>query len=368
MRPFVICMILCGLAVGITAQGKPAATPDEREVSKLIQEYLSNKTNSDRRIEIEARLRLAPPIVAQKPLKQAIVSEGSRTAAIGLALELHVPGLFDTAKKYLDSADESNIVRLGFDTHDKGAVDFLFDRWKKADVGSASLAFVQDGFTSYPVELAAIARFKPLLDDKDRAEMALAVVIFQFGLDADLTVAGAKDEWPAAEEAYRRDAQAFAVSGTDLLRVAKVEGGRAKRIGRNVRLTPGGDILCDVKAYGTEAFSVTARVRVEKDSECGVGISSTQGTWEAQLKGGEWIVRCGDETEKASAAKTGWNTVRFSVSLSSDEKRRNARHCILTVNDTVLVERGTLNGELIDVHFKNTGKVVVAVAGVDLTK
>lgn len=364
MRLFVLCIILA-MSVAAIANGQPK-TFTEADAKKLVDEFTNPSTEMDRRQAVGKALAAESPVLCQKALKVALAIDERRMLALTLALNLEVPGLFETVKKWIDTSLEEDVVKLGLATQDKGAVDFLFDRWKAAKADTASFKFVTGGFSEFVVQLDVIKKFKPFLDSADKCDAAATIVCFQFALDDDLTPKAVLDGWDSEEDAYKRDSVPTTITGVNLLKGARI-GGTTRKIGGNVRVLPKGVLSMNLNAYGEQDFTLTFRIRVPAKADVQFGLAADQGTWSAHFSGREWISLDGTGAEKASPLKIDdWNVVRFSVTMNKEGNKRKSRICVLSVNDTVLVERGTLNGNLSELTIDNPTGDPVVLSGVQL--
>ncbi|RIK59728.1 MAG: hypothetical protein DCC64_15490 [Planctomycetota bacterium] len=359
------------IAATVCAQSKPAL--GERDVKKLIEEYVVSGTTDQRRAEITMQLRTASPLLAQRTLKTALGEEAKRPYALDLALQLRVPGLFDTAKKAIDTVDEEKIVKLGFLTNDKGAVDFLFDRWGKSDASSASFGFVQSGFESNCVGLETIQKFKAVLTNAKAEQVwkdsAAKVIKFQLGLESDDQNDMLKN-WAQLEADYKRDAQAFSITGTNMFEVEGVQaGGNTRRVGPNYRIPAGGSLTVKtLEEWDSGSFTITVRVRINEGDGASVGLSSEQGVWRATFSNNEWVTKSGDQTQAAVPGKVGlWATFVFTVKEDSEGGRKLARTCNLTVDGKALITYGTLNGKLLALQI-DAGKASIVAAGAEFKR
>ena len=348
-------LILSILAVATHAELK------ERDVKKLVEEYVAVDTDAGRRGKITETLKAVDPILAQKSLKKAIKDDEERPHALELAVSLRVPGLFDTAEKYIDGPDEKQIVELGLLTGDKGADETLFKRWESGGLDSASFKYVHDAFKRLPVGLDVLKDLNGHLDGERRVEAA-EVLQFQMGLEtSDPTVIAS--QWDELEKAHALNAKMFSLEGLDLLNSSRADVGGCVRVGRNLRVEPGAEISIEPdKEWDQGDFTYTVRILVNSGTGASVFIGAGNRGWTVTHDGENWYLKTGGAVEYSVPAKVGeWATISFEVKDTSKGNAKYQRQADIKVNGKTLLHPAGVNGELM--AFKIRAGEARAVAG-----
>lgn len=370
MRLLLALALTC-LCVSVDAQSKEAM--GEREVKKLVEEYVTPTTTEKRRNEIGDALNGLSPLLAQKSIKAAIPDDTKRPYAIDLALLLKVPGLFDSAKKYIDTEDEDKIVRLGLSTKDKNAAIFLVDRWSTSEVDSASFGYVNSALKTNAIPLEAIQKFRAVLKDKnspeERRTAAVEIVAFQFGTSSQ-TTESLTEQWDELEKTYKVDGKQFPISGVDLLTEKTTTfTGPAVQVGDNYRLsgTSKISIPADSKWENTD-FTITMHLRVISGEDCSSILQVGPNYWQVKFKNGEWVVPIGSAGEFSVKGSAGeWATVAYQITQTKDAQARKARTLRITINDKEALASGQCGGDFKSFTiYANTASIVVG--GVDLNQ
>jgi hypothetical protein len=348
MRTLTIAMLVV-LTLALTAHAEMSA----RDATALVKEYVAADTTDKRRESITAALAKEPPITAQKGLKDALKVDATRPLALDLAIALKCPGLFDSVKKLIDGEDEDKITKLGLLTGDKGAAEFLADRWAKVETDSASFGYLQAGFESTPIELKAIQKFKDALKGERKVE-AGKIVAFQFGA-AEAEPVTLLSEWPDLEAAFKLDAQVFDVKGTSVASLPTFKHtGRA--IGANYRMPLNTDWSADLPdEWSTGSFKMTVRLRasyVGPDKGAKFTIKTEKGVIDFVHRSNEWFVPSGSGAEFTGAVDDGaWATFDFVFTDKSSDAVKYMREFSLEINGKEVIPRGEVNGRLKSLLF-----------------
>jgi hypothetical protein len=365
MRTITIAAILALLLV-TTANAEMSA----RDATALVKEYVAADTTDKRRESITTALAKEPAITAQKGLKDALKADATRPLALDLAIALKCPGLFDSVKKLIDGDDEDKIVKLGLLTGDKGAAEFLADRWAKVETDSVSFGYLQAAFTAYPVELKAIQKFKDALKG-DRKVEAGKIVAFQFGAESDEPVTLAS-EWPDLEAAYKLDSQAFEVKGTDVFVLPTFKSSGMTAIGANYRAPKGAEWSVEIpEEWNSGDFTLTVRIRATyagPDKGAKFSLAVERGGWELVHRKDEWFAPAGSGTEYSADYTDGeWGTLLFTFTDRSTENAKLQRTMTVTLNGKQLLPGGQINGKFKSLMFVSRDSACV-IGGVEFAR
>lgn len=325
-----------------------------RDASALVKEYVATDTTDKRRESIKTALGKESAITAQKGLKDALKADATRPLALDLAIALKCPGLFDSVKKAIDGVDEDKIVKLGLLTGDKGAAEFLADRWGKVEADSASFGYLQAGFETTPVELKAIQKFKDALKG-ERKEQAGKIVAFQFGAESAEPVT-LLSEWPDLEAAYKLDAKDFGGKGVDMLELPGCTQRKLLPIAGNYRAHDGAEFTVDFPEEWNEGdFTLTIYIRSTyngPDKGAKFSLAVERGGWEFVHRDGEWFAPTGSGSEYVGAVADGeWATLEIKVKDNSTENAKLQRSMSFSVNGKVILPQGQLSGRLKSLSF-----------------
>jgi hypothetical protein len=143
--------------------------------------------------------------------------------------------------------------------------------------------------------------------------------------------------------------------------VFSVLSNRRLESGADLRLTPTAD-------WNEGSVTVAVRVRVLDGSGTSIGLGTEQGTWEVTLAEDEWVVRNDAEIEHFLKATLGeWVTVKFVVREVRNPNVRGERRCTIHVDDTQLMDNGSLNGRF-EHFYVSAGGSTVVVGGAELIR
>lgn len=345
----------------------------QRDVAKLITEYVADDTDGKRRQEIVGKLKTAKPMLATKSLAALVKDEQKRACALTLAIDLKVPGLFTEAKKYVDTVDEDLIIKLMFTTQDDGAAAFLFERWKKLEVGEPSFAYVNTGFLEYPADLAAVIEsFKSVIDNKTAAKRTHAAKILKYQLALETED---PDEfhklWPTVRADYARDSRNFAVTGTDMLSLQGWDVTTARKVRNNYRLSKDRTMKLGTIPEELQQGDFTLKMQVLVANGDGqiIAIGVSDGSWEVRQQKCQWELGVQGGAKYCTPAKAGeWVEFIFSVTDRSTETRKLSRTFQLTIGGKKMFDSGgDLSGTIKHLTL-SAGEGTLVIGGVEYCK
>ena len=246
----------------------------------------------------------------------------------------------------------------------------LFDAWEAADPATDKFASLEAGFRrTSGFDLSLLDRFKRELRDDDNAASAGRILKAQLDLEfADPDYI--RDNWRDIRTRYRLESLAPELRGQNLLQVPH-EFAKTHAVGENKRVQPGGFVRWSLEDLNdVSGFTLRVRVFVREsrpETTAKIVLASGQGGWEINLKDREWVVRTGSDTEFATRLKLGrWTTIRCQV-VAEGGRARNARLVAISIDDELLLERGTLNGPLHRFEV-SAGDSPLLIAGVELSR
>ncbi|MCC6574178.1 MAG: hypothetical protein IT462_10345 [Planctomycetes bacterium] len=354
------------IAFPLFVAGQAAA----KDANRWVEIYVDPATSAADRKELDRKLKDLDRGLLQKPLKTAIFDEKKRPLALTLAIKLKVAGLFDTARKFIDTADEEAIVRLALATQDKGAAQWAFDRWKSLDSASGSFGYVDGGFKSNTVPVDIFTQFKSYIAAKDSNEAkracAAKILCFQLGVDDVYETGDYVQKWPKLLADYQLDAKLFRISGSNLLahQDLKIEG-KVNKVGENLRMAAESWLqLKGQDEWNTGSFTLTLRVRAIS-GEGAIAIFQTEkGGVSPKIIDGHWQFDDLDDT--ALRVKYGeWMTIKWEINNQDPEKMK--RQVKLFIDDNLILSNGGLNGPIKEFRvFAGDGPIVIG--GADFAK
>lgn len=343
-----------------------------QELKKIVEKYVDPNTDNSARYDLGVEIKKNFVSSELKSvLSSPINDEKKRKYALELATEMNVVGLDSVAKKHIDSEDFMLVVKYLLTTQNEDITKFLFERWKKLEVDSASFTLLNTAFQTYNIDLNCIERFKNFIkleNQEKRKESAIKILLFQ------MSVANEKEifeKWNIFEKKYKQYSYKFLCKGIDLAERG-VQTENAKKIVTNFLLKPG----CRIsfanfpKHINKGNFVIKVRILIISGSDAKVGITVGQGAWSARLnKENEWIVKTGDDKEfaRVQVKKEQWSEIVFNIKDESTEKVRYDRDISITVDGILILENGSCNGlfEKVEIRTENAELVV---GGVELIK
>ncbi len=243
-----IVMLFAGV-ISVESQGI-----NEKDVSKLVDEYVAGKTTDGRKADIELKLLQAKPALSTKAIKAALGREKDKAKALGLAILLWTPGVFKSVQSGTGSELCPQIVRLGLTRQDKGAPEYLFDRWNLAALDSKEFESISLGFKTWYVDLPIIDKLKAVIEspaaEAVRKTVATEILVFQLGLGVTATQ-DLLDTWETAREAREKDGRRFPMEGRDLSTGPGWNLLNARHCGANVVLTAPEQDVAHFEVYDT---------------------------------------------------------------------------------------------------------------------
>ncbi len=323
----------------------------EREVGKLMDEYMSPKTGGDRRDAIRAQLKDEDPMLMQRSVKKFLKDKECRKMALDIAAELRVPGLTAEVLK-LEKELEQETLEYLFRTQEGKTPLELLARWNKAEPDSLSYQWLSDRFRRNYVPLDLLPAFRDKLEDANRGEAALAVLRFQLS-DPDAEPDAIRKGWDERLKRLTKEGQVFAVSGKRLfsmpwnmevltpvrtnyllpsekhLFLNDFPADWTKRsLSIKLAVLPG-EASCIEVAFTTEDLKQTATFNYSPD---------------------RWFIKfTTGETAEKPVKRTEWSSLELKVINEGSDKDWNRRRCYLLVNGEELKIAGicyTLNAPL----------------------
>lgn len=342
----------------------------ERDVKTLVEEYVSANTKDERRQEILLTLAADNPLLAQRTLKTVIGDEETRPHALKLAALLRVPGLYTTAKKYIDTIDEELVLDLIISTQDSDGMKFLIDRWKKAELDSVSFGLLQGKFKKSRIrDLDRLQDLVEQMEKEERGDYAAEIVGFQLGLSnpskEDLTTA-----WTAYQKEYKTLGAPFRLQGQDLL-IYAWKGNSCQTLGYNFKVKAGGrfyiERLPDTVQSGD--FTLKARIYIGDGDGAYVGFYDANGLFKPTVKGSEWNLTTGDANVFAlPLTRNKWTEVEIKVHDVSKGNEKMRRYVQFYMDGKLLANKETnlaFNGEIGKWEFA-AGEGDIVIGGFEL--
>jgi len=348
---------------------------DEAAVATLVEAWVAPNATDAARTEAMSKLRRCDPVKSQKTVRRLIADPARRSATLDLAAELCVPGLFATVKPLIDSSDEERVVRLLLRTDDPAAQTFLLDRWRKAEVGSASYEYVVRGLLenglSATTEITRLKAHLAAVADPRRAD-ACSVLAFQMSAPAETTPETLLASWDVLYREYDRDAKRQPRTGASLMSLVGSGSTGVRRLGPNISVAPGGQLVLGPLPEELQKgnWRIVGWVRVfSEDGTAAKIVMNDQQVWAIRTTKGEWIVKEEFGSEKVRKVEAGeWTAIEFRWVDESEAGERYARTVQASVAGERLLDRGKLNGLLTSVAFSAGPTQRIVVGGVEYAR
>lgn len=339
-----------------------AQEPTERDVRTWVLAYVDSKDEAKVREAME-HLRTVRPILAQKTLK-SIFAEGkpARSAkAIDIALEMGVPGLWDSLSKQIDSPDEERIIKLEFQTQEPAAISALLQRWTKADTSSASFKFLESAMKSYGVadqkHLDTLKSFVAF-NDSARAESATNILCAQLGVESKEEITKNYDDLKAEFLLYGKQ---LPIPGADLTSLMKVQ--RLRRVGANFKLLEGSTVELESLPeflqsgpliFSFEVFPIDGKRSIKFFSDS----KGQKKVFDFQNDAKDWFVRTGEQANNLLTVPCrlkAWNKVEFILFRVNEAPHPCSRHIRVLIGGKTLLDNGCLAGDWSGIRIESTG-------------
>jgi len=282
---------------------------------------------------------------------------------------MRVPGLFRSVRKYLHSEYEDIVVKLLFLTQDKGALKFLFDEWRSADLECSLFSLLHGHFCSQGIDYDVMAEFDRFLmsrtEEEERIQSARIIMGKRLGLRPPFTTREIHEKWQEEKKAWKKRSAHFVFRGADFLSHANITDRiNCQKIGMNYRILEKGYLevgeFPDFMQKGS--FILRVRVLVIAGEGVTIGLGSEQGYWKASLSNGEWTVKRGDKVQLAQVpVRLGqWSEIEFDIDDQSTERIRYYRIASLSVDGKCLMRNGSLCGRMKEFFAKiRSGDVTI---------
>lgn len=347
--------LLISLVVLSLAPGQHSAQT-KADPKKLIDEYLAEQTSSARRGEITAELELQSGPALAPHLKKALADKAVRVSALRLATLLQVRGLFESARKMYDEGEHIGVGMYGLLLDEKGAADFLHERWVAAPLDSDEFDSLHVILQMNSIPLSTLKRWVDWLkkDKSDKRPFGAEIISCQFGdpvTDADEVLG----KWPDWEKAYKSDAAAQSCAGLNLrLRSPWVMQGHARH-GMNLRIAAGGGMEnpgAMPPSAETGKFSLGLTLFVHEGTECeltlvGKDPAGSTGGYPVAINGKNWRVITSANMGQTGELATGkWVTFLWEVTRPSSEPDRGDFDVATFLDGKKICDRRPLKGRV----------------------
>lgn len=362
-------LLVLGYAVTIVPLDAKELT--ERDVTTLVTEYLTTDTAEKRQSEILSELKTAKAIFAQKTLTKFLTDESKRPQALKLAVELRVPGLCETVKKYIETVDSDQVIKYIFSLQDTKGLEFLYDYWRKSDTQSAAFININEGFKAYSVgDVRLLDKFYGEIEDETRGEMARNILYFQL----DVTTkdpAYLKNNWKKLRKEYAVFAKTFPTTGMDLLLLPEIKSSNSRMVGKNYSLKESGELLISglPDSIQTGNFILKANVYIGDGDGFQMWLCDNRGQgWRPTARKEEWFIETFQRGSITYPLKRNdWNLLEWHVTDESQGNQKFQRGLKLLINGKLPNQPLACSGEFGYVAFKSGGGWSV-IGGVELIK
>jgi len=245
----------------------------------------------------------------------------------------------------------------------------LFRAWRELELGSEEFRLVDAGFRRVALDPRTLDDFRDELDDPERGPLAAGILAEQLVLstrDPD-EIAG---QWDVLEARHRAWLRRFRVRGQDLQAGVELPPGARRLYGGNPLLSPPTALDLPLPEWTQEQRFVLRIVlfAAADGEETTVRLFvGEDGYWSVLVRGGEWVVPTGEDTEFATPIRgEGWHELRWTVRPKAG-RARYARTLEVAIDGEVLLERGDCNGRLDRLELRPRGRPLV-VGAVDLMR
>ncbi|MCA8914321.1 MAG: hypothetical protein KDB90_02830 [Planctomycetes bacterium] len=352
--------LVCLVALLLVAQFNALpvyAAMKERDVKKLLEEYLNESTADKRREEILKSLRPEDPALAQRTLKSAMKDDDKRPLALKAAVTLKVAGLYKYVKDYIDSEDERPIIDLWLVTEDEDGIQQLVKRFQTLDEESSSFKFTFDGFTSRHLSSKALEPFRKGLKDEIRIEQTVDVLRFQFD-KPELDAKTVQAQWDKLAAERDRNYQKWELTGIDVLALDGWEKEGTVEYGENTFIQANGwmnfKTMPDaLKKNAKLILKLRTNVLEGSGGNYSLAFGSWNSTYTPIIKDDKWVTLDVDGSVYSSCPlKRGeWQEHVWEITPNSDGSRK----IILKVDGKELIGAGSSIDPLFALLFKGDG-------------
>ncbi len=359
-------MISLFLAVLVaTLVQNPHVAQAKTDPKKLVEEYVAEATNDSRRLDILALLELSGSASLATPLKKSLGAEATRNRAIDLAMLMQVRGLFDAMKPAYDAGEISRVVSYGMLLQEKGAGEWIFERWKTLDKDSDEWLALTNELLNLPIEQTVLKKWVDLAKNKDfdRRKSAAHIVSRQIGesiTDADEVVR----LWPEWEKTLKAEGLPQACAGLNVLFRSPWEAKNRKPWGFNYRIDEGGFMDCrdcPPASASQGSFQITARVFIPVDSSIAVNLL-TKAPGAAPGVGyscpltfadKKWHLEAGENYSKDGVYGPGkWATIGFEVARPPKDPARHGCDVSYLIEGKRIAEKYGQTGDYYKVELR----------------
>lgn len=348
---------------------------DEPAVARLVERWVSAADPQSERDTVLAQLRLADPVLAEKTARRLLAVPASRQAALVLAAELRIPGLFSTVRPWIDGEYEQQIVELLARSDDVAAHEFLLARFRAAEPGSMRYELLRRAFCEHGlVATGSLLRMESLVRSAPEpvCDDAAAILAFQMAAPAGTNRETLLAAWPRLADTYQRSSRRQPLRGTSLMGRVATDSQGIRRVGPNIMVQPGGMLRLGPLPDAVQAgnWRLGGWVRVFSSDGCDVELAVGTGhAWRIQTVKGEWIVQEKFGSQRFAKVVPGeWTEVEYAWIDESAEKERYARVASASAAGIQLLERGTLNGRITFVTFHAGPEHPIVVGGVGYSR
>lgn len=339
--------VLVALCAGLTAL--EAGESAEARLRARVREYTEPSTSDLRRDLIVFELTspgAAPEAALGKLAREALVSDVRRAGALDLAARMRLPGVFDTAKRHADGPCAAGVAALALAAPEPAAGAWLAARWTASAADSEAFRTADLALRERRAPPGAVEGIARSLDDPVRAEPALAILRVQMAVD-DPCPDELRARWDDAWKRYLFEAEEVPAPGADLLAAPGWKTGRARRVGRNLRVPPLAAL--DLPTLPLPVLSGTGNLRLRVAAGEGKGAYVglvTEGAQDLRLQcdGAVWFLVEGPPRDgarvEAPFAPSAWSEIEFRMSDPRLPGRAAVRDVRVTVDGRELRPSG----------------------------
>lgn len=364
-----------GQRAGAEQEADPTATATrvaeaKKAAAELTTRYLRRTSRGEHDSATLARLRTLDAALLVPPLSRALASAPAAVpaAALRLARQLRVPQLFRHLERDIGGPLDTLILEYGIAVGAPRALEVAWPRWLGPN--GQRWQVVHNAFLDFGLPPAWFERADAALQNAapERRELVLDV-LRRSTHRPDLTPERFHAAWPELQAECENERRSFARRGIDLLATRDRRSAHdAARIGRNLRLGPGGDAKIEATAAWYDSRGIALWVRPRAGARAVVDLRSTDGSWAVVFEGGEWSVETGDgERYAVPGTSDAWTRVTFDFESERPVDGTPTRVCRIRIGSRRLLDRGELSPGMTELLCL-TRQAACTLAGVELLK
>lgn len=367
------------LLLPLVTSPRPAAQWVRKTTAQLIQEYLGGKIPESQAQEIREDLSRRARGEMFEPIKKALGVEDTRGKAIKLAGSLSVPKLWEWVKShYQTEALRADVIVVGLAGRDTAAADFIFERWKAADMKESEFTDLQAALCEHSLDMRVLDKFVKLIKDKafdaERKNSAAAIVAAQASSGA-VDIDSALKAFDVLKKKHGEHSKPARLGGANVLAENDIfVHGKVRACANSWWISGDGRVgLCAIpEKWQSGTYQLTIHVKpVGETGMFSVEIFSDEDDWSivGNIGTGKWSTdnRADPDLMEPPLLKNAWNKVMLQIMPEGGSVKKNDRMMKIEVNGKLMTDWASLQGQINLLAISSAGAEVV-IGGVETNK